>query len=157
MNWEAIGAVGEILGAAAVLITLIYLARQIKHSNELSSFTAAKEVMNQFNELNRLVATDSELRKLLLKEGELSGDEKEQLYNFAMMFCNVWQSVQFAYDNNQIDRETFESGLQDVSIEMNRWPNFASAVEVWISNYPENRRHEIMQPVLRALGADESK
>ena len=30
MNWEAIGAVGEILGAIAVLVTLIYLATQIK-------------------------------------------------------------------------------------------------------------------------------
>jgi hypothetical protein len=30
MNWEAVGAVGEILGAIAVLVTLIYLATQIK-------------------------------------------------------------------------------------------------------------------------------
>lgn len=26
MNWDALGAVGELLGAAAVLVTLIYLA-----------------------------------------------------------------------------------------------------------------------------------
>jgi len=32
MNWEAIGAVGEILGAVAVLITLVYLAIQIRQS-----------------------------------------------------------------------------------------------------------------------------
>ena len=29
MNWEALGAVGELLGAAAVVLTLLYLARQI--------------------------------------------------------------------------------------------------------------------------------
>ena len=34
MNWEAIGAIGEILGAVAVLGTLYYLAAQIKKSNE---------------------------------------------------------------------------------------------------------------------------
>ena len=33
MNWEAIGAVGEILGAAGVIVTLVYLARQIHVSN----------------------------------------------------------------------------------------------------------------------------
>ena len=32
MNWDAIGAVGEILGALAVFVSLIYLARQIKFS-----------------------------------------------------------------------------------------------------------------------------
>ena len=33
MNWEAIGAVGEIAGGPAVVISLIYLASQIRHSN----------------------------------------------------------------------------------------------------------------------------
>ena len=32
MNWEAIGAIGEIIGAAAVFLTLIYLAIQVKES-----------------------------------------------------------------------------------------------------------------------------
>ena len=32
MNWEAIGAVGETVGALAVLITLIILVVQIRHS-----------------------------------------------------------------------------------------------------------------------------
>ena len=33
MNWEAIGAIGEIVGALAVLATLYYLAIQIKMQN----------------------------------------------------------------------------------------------------------------------------
>ena len=32
MNWEAIGAIGEILGATVVFITLVYLAIQVKHA-----------------------------------------------------------------------------------------------------------------------------
>jgi hypothetical protein len=41
MNWDAIGAVGEILGALAV--TLVYLAKQLREnttSNRISSFWA---------------------------------------------------------------------------------------------------------------------
>jgi hypothetical protein len=30
MDWDAIGAVGEIIGATAVFITLIYLAMQVR-------------------------------------------------------------------------------------------------------------------------------
>jgi hypothetical protein len=36
MNWEAIGAVGEILGAIAVFASLMYLARQIRASDATS-------------------------------------------------------------------------------------------------------------------------
>ncbi len=32
MNWEAIGAIGEILGALAVVLTLGYLAVQVRHT-----------------------------------------------------------------------------------------------------------------------------
>jgi len=36
MNWDAIGAVGEILGAIAVFASLVYLARQIRASDATS-------------------------------------------------------------------------------------------------------------------------
>jgi hypothetical protein len=36
MNWDAIGAVGEILGAIAVFASLMYLARQIRASDATS-------------------------------------------------------------------------------------------------------------------------
>ena len=34
MNWEAIGAVGETVGALAVLVTLVYLAVQIRQNTK---------------------------------------------------------------------------------------------------------------------------
>lgn len=36
MNWDAIGAIGEILGALGVIITLIYLASQIRHNTKVA-------------------------------------------------------------------------------------------------------------------------
>lgn len=32
MNWEALGAIGETLGAVAVFVTLVYLAVQVRHA-----------------------------------------------------------------------------------------------------------------------------
>ena len=34
MNWEALGALGEIIGAVAVIATLYYLSQQIKMNSE---------------------------------------------------------------------------------------------------------------------------
>jgi len=36
MNWDAIGAIGEIVGALAVVLSLIYLATQIRASNSVA-------------------------------------------------------------------------------------------------------------------------
>jgi len=38
MNWDAIGAIGEIIGALAVVVTLIYLAIQTRHNSKIDAF-----------------------------------------------------------------------------------------------------------------------
>jgi len=129
VNWEAIGAAGEILGAIAVFVTLVYLASQIKQSNNLARFTATKEILNQFNHLNEMVATDAGLREVLAKTGDISDDEREQIYNFALMFCAVSMSAQIAYDNQQIPDAFYEACAEDVTVEIDRWPNFGQGVK----------------------------
>ena len=37
MNWEAIGAIGEVLGAFAVVMTLLYLAVQVKYAKNATT------------------------------------------------------------------------------------------------------------------------
>jgi hypothetical protein len=50
MNWEAFGAIGEILGAAAVVVSLAYLAIQIRRQNEESRLAAMHEISVGFRE-----------------------------------------------------------------------------------------------------------
>ena len=40
MNWDAIGAIGNIIGAFAVVVSLIYLAIQIRTQNKQSKLSA---------------------------------------------------------------------------------------------------------------------
>jgi hypothetical protein len=39
MNWEAVGAIAEMVGGIAVLITLVYLAVQLRHANRMQRQT----------------------------------------------------------------------------------------------------------------------
>ena len=149
MNWEAIGAVGELLGAAVVFLTLLYLANQIKQANSVARFNTTREVMGQFDELKRLYATDSAIRKVMMKEGELSADESEQLYNFALMYCNAWAPGQTAFDEGQIDKALFDSIVKDVQVELSRWPNMQSATERWLKNYPDIGKYEVFRTIGR--------
>ena len=47
MNWDALGAIGEIVGATAVVLTLIYLSRQIRHSSDVSKVSSYHEAIAQ--------------------------------------------------------------------------------------------------------------
>jgi len=47
MNWDAIGAVGEILGALAVFASLIYLALQIKQNTQSLRASAKHEATSR--------------------------------------------------------------------------------------------------------------
>src|SRR5210317_343842 len=98
MDWNAAGAIGEILGAVAVFLTLLYLAAQIRQGNKMAHFETSREIMAQFNACNHLIATDATIREVLLKEGELSFDEAEQLYSYVDMYCNAWGTTQIAFD-----------------------------------------------------------
>ena len=47
MNWDAVGAIGEIVGAAAVVITLFYLGTQIRHANALARAQTRQRMAKQ--------------------------------------------------------------------------------------------------------------
>ena len=147
MNWDALGAIGETFGAAAVLITLLYLAAQVRQSNVMASFETAREIMAQFNDLNRLYATDSSIRQVLLKDDELSIEEDEQLYTYADMYCNAWATAQFAFNQGQIDEVLYTGVVSDVQVALNRWPRMRKKIERWLHNYPQFRTYEIFDGI----------
>jgi hypothetical protein len=44
MTWDAIGAVGEIVGAVAVVVSVIYLSVQVEKQTEEARLTATREL-----------------------------------------------------------------------------------------------------------------
>ena len=147
MNWDALGAIGETFGAAAVLITLLYLAAQVRQTNVMASFETTREIMAQFNDLNRLYATDSLIRQVLLKEGDLSMEEDEQLYTYADMYCNAWATAQLAFNQGQIDETVYTGVADDVQVALDRWPSMRKKVERWLHNYPKFRTYKIFDGI----------
>jgi hypothetical protein len=149
MDWNAIGAVGEVLGAIAVLLTLVYLAAQIRQANKMAQFESTREVMAQFNACNQLFATDATIRKVLLKTDELTFEEAEQLYSYADMYCNAWTTVQFAFDQGLVDEVLFNGTLNDVRVAMDRWPNLRQPIERWFDNYPDFKDSRVFEALVR--------
>jgi hypothetical protein len=67
MNWEAIGAIGEIVGAGAVVLTLLYLARETRKNAQALDATSTREFGFRLSEWHREAARDPELNRILQK------------------------------------------------------------------------------------------
>ena len=61
MNWDAIGAIGNAVGAVAVTATLGYLVVQLRHNNRQLRLTTANIVTEELQAMFSLLAADADL------------------------------------------------------------------------------------------------
>ena len=106
MNWEAIGAVGEIVGAIAVVATLIYLAVQVRHASGVSKANAYREIHQDVGQLFGDIMSDPELYAIwrigLIKGEPLSDEDREKL---GMMLYRLFGAIDAGYHSRWLDPE----------------------------------------------------
>ena len=159
MNWEAIGAIGELVGAAAVLFTLIVLLRQVGHS------TSAMEESNRLDRasaIDRHSDTIGRWRGRLIESGDLAriwavgradGDldeiEKLRLNNLWIDFGNT-QRANFTRARTVGEQGLARQAIMSVAAEKNQSTTFQRE---WEAGRPWN---ELSSPEFVALVEAES-
>ena len=116
MNWDAIGAVGEILGAQ-VFISLLVVAAQIKRNTNQARALMSSNITAEQSRIGESISRDSELAAILLKV--MGGEELEPLEQLRWGFhidrsFYVWCGIQAAHDNGQLDDEFFNDCEQTI-------------------------------------------
>ncbi len=94
MNWEAIGAVGELVGAAGVIATLGYLAFQIRQNTRQMQASAANASAIALRDARRSVYESAEVTEIWLK-GMSHPDElsENDFYRFRILMQNAIDSI----------------------------------------------------------------
>jgi len=100
MNWDAVGAIGEIAGAIAVVVTLIYFSIQIRqYATGLRSATF-HNTMQEFNQIN-IEQLDPALASLfdrgLSDPASLSTTERYQFGWIMRVYVNIWENMYQQY------------------------------------------------------------
>ncbi|MGR8950453.1 MAG: hypothetical protein ACU84Q_20610 [Gammaproteobacteria bacterium] len=65
MNWEALGALSEFFGSIIVVVTIFFLAQQIRQANKLGTAAAEQEWFDGWNDIVRHLAIDVETGELM--------------------------------------------------------------------------------------------
>jgi hypothetical protein len=134
VNWEAIGAIGEVVGAAGVILTLGYLAVQIRqNSNVIRSSTRQAISTNQM-EMGFRVAENADLRAAFSRwnRGEAPSSLDEELTGH-LLRRSILRSLENQY--HQHKDGTFDDATWSGYFEsMKRGFETPTAIEFWEAN-----------------------
>jgi hypothetical protein len=102
MNWEALGAIGETIGAVAVILTLVYLALQIRQNSRSLRLAAAHGWKSDTQDLRLTVAKDPEMTRIL-REGvqDASSLDENDRVRFSMTLAAIFDHGQFAFERRE--------------------------------------------------------
>ena len=112
MNWDAIGAIGEIVGAVAVIATLIYLTIQIRDSARASRAASVTDATAAVQAWYQEIGSNPASAKLFL-DGMSDPDSLSTLdqFQFLMLVHSVFLGFQRAVFLSKAG--TLDAGLRD--------------------------------------------
>lgn len=123
MNWEAVGAVGEILGAATVVATLFYLARQVGHATAVAR-ASARQAISQMNVDSWGVSLDPQILARAASKAtnreELTPDEFGNYVRWILMRMRFIENAHYQYEEGLLDAGEWDGYVSLIQILVGR-------------------------------------
>ena len=122
MNWEAVGAVGEIIGAIGVIASLLYVAMQVRVSNKASLIESKLAISRMHSDFLGSLIQNPELDEILRRG--LAGLEplsKEDYHRFSNMAVQAFTFFSAGYF--QVEAGTISS---------DEWHESEIIIQYWV-------------------------
>ncbi len=144
MNWEAIGAISETIGAVGVVASLLYLASQVRASARASAVEAKLESTRLLNDFIDYLIESPELNDLFLRGlADLDSLSREDYLRFSNMSLKAFwffSAGHFQFRNGTLDAHEFH----EVRTVMRYWLRSPGCRAWW-----EKLGRESVSPVFR--------
>lgn len=109
MNWEVVGAIAETIGAVAVVVTLLFVARDIRQNSKSLSMSALRDTTAQWNQWSEMIATSSDLADIVAKGNEsysrLSTSERLRYGAYVQSFFDNVESYRKLVIDHSTDKD----------------------------------------------------
>ena len=149
MNWEAIGAIGEIISAIAVIGTLAYLARQISQGVNVARAAQNRAVMDSYERLNELILANPTISELLAtlqdNAAEVSGVENIRVRHLAYRMMNLQATAQLAFTTGHLGQDEFALYKMDVENWVKMYPGLLPHFKANLEMYSVMKDYEIFE------------
>jgi len=113
MNWEAVGAIGEIVGAFGVIVTLGYLAIQIRQNTKASRAATVQNMTDKWVQINLFLSEHSP-KVDRLADPELDPIQRQRAVAFYRALFHQWSNNHYQYRQSVLDEELFKPTEQEI-------------------------------------------
>ncbi len=115
MDWNAIGAIGEIIGALAVFLTLVYLALQIRQNTKAIQASAIDSGISKLNDVRESLYENGDLTRIYIQGIAQPADlDKESRVRFRLLLHSILLAISNIYSQTiytGLSLSTWESQL----------------------------------------------
>jgi hypothetical protein len=127
VNWEAVAAVGQVIGAGGIIATLIYLARQIGQNTKAMRISVAHSIAMDARDWNKPLLADASLALVFQTgtEDPSSLDEKDRARFIELCFSllHMFENAHYQFQNGTLDQELWD-GYRRLYIAYAKSPGF---------------------------------
>lgn len=113
MDSSEIAAWAEVVSAAGVIVSLLYLAAQMRVGNRIAKAAAQEALTDSFRNLTQPLATDAEFYRLthqgMESFEELEGDDRGRFVHLAYQFGKFCESAHYQWVQGLIDEDYWEA------------------------------------------------
>ena len=113
MNWDAVAAIAEAVGATGVIASLLYLAMQVRASTRASAVEAKLASSRMYTDFIAMLVQQPELNDIFLRGRKdirsLNAEEYMRFSNMALIAFSFFSAAYFQYSNKTLsDADWFE-------------------------------------------------
>jgi hypothetical protein len=138
MDWEAIGAVGEVVGSITVVLSLLYLSSQVRQANRQSASDAGFSALSELNRTMDFVFSDPAGAGIIvkLKSNEaLSDEEQVKVEVFADRAINSWYYAEISFRNGIMEEAIYLDVVEDSKRFLSIYPGLRKYCAVILEHY----------------------
>ena len=137
MDWNAVGALGEVVGALAVVLTLIYLSVQVRQNSAAIRSATRADIARTQAEANWRISESAELARLFstyFHGQELAQEEMGtwRCNQFMMGFLRTLENQYFAYLEGNFPESVWEGYRNNIR---------ANVSQHFFGEFWDDRRH----------------
>jgi hypothetical protein len=112
----------QVLGALAVVLSLLFVAYELKRNNDIAVVQSQYELLSLQNDLRAMLADPNVLRVVMTKDQETLSEEEQLLFQSSVMaWFDLFELVYLAAEQGVLSDDQFEAWKTGVCVVPEHW------------------------------------
>ena len=130
----------ETISVIAVVFSLLFVAFQIRQSNDIAISTNENDVRANFSALNEAIMLNPELAELLYRSEDpefiAEGRDRVILMSYIARNMNAWRTAVNSYEIGLLSQLSYDAVFDDIRFFIEQRPGLDSLLRDFLGKYP---------------------